>query len=513
MTTKTGRPDMSLGREMILVAIISMAQLLTQAGLGQVIAPLQIIGRDLHTSSPGVLSWFAAGYSLTVGTFILISGRAGDLFGHKKLFIFGFIWWSIWSIISGLTHFSHSNIFFIIARAFQGIGPAVVLPNGLAILGKTYPASPRKNVVFSIFGATAPTGFIMGAVFSSLFAEKVDWSWAFYVTGMVCFVIASAATLIIPKDTASVEEWTASSTRSYVSQISAKLDLSASLIGITGLVLFNIAWNEAPVVGWSQAYIIVLLILGVLLTVLFLYLEFNVSRYPLVPKEIFNRETALILGCISAGWASFGIWVYYLWLFLELQRGHSPLLVAAEFVPVAIAGLAAASIVALFLTRVGPGVIMIGAMFSFMLGNLFCSICPVDQTYWALSFVGIIVTPFGMDMSFPAASLVISNFVPETKQGNAASLVNTILNYSVSIGLGIAGTVEVQLNNGGTSQADLLKGYRAAWRVGIGLASLGILMSILLTILVSQTKARRKEEEKVCSEHGSHSVGDRTPVD
>lgn len=499
MSFDKGRPDISLPREIALVVIVSFAQLLTQAGLGQVIAPLHIIGPDLHATNPGVLSWFAAGYSLTVGTFILISGRAGDLFGHKKLFISGFLWYSLWSIIVGLTHFTHSNIFFIISRTLQGIGPAIVLPNGLAILGKTYPASARKNAVFSFFGATAPTGFIMGALFSGIFAVKVNWDWAFYVTGIVCFVIASAASFVIPRQSTPKHEDDSSTTKHPV-HILERLDFFASVIGVTGMVLFNIAWNEAPIVGWQQAYIIVLLILGLLLTTVFLYLEFNVSKYPLVPRDIFNRETALILGCISAGWASFGIWVYYLWLFLELQRGHSPLLVSAEFVPVGLAGLAAASVVGLFITRVGPGVIMMGAMLSFTIGNIFCSICPVDQSYWALSFVAIIVMPFGMDMSFPAASLVISDFVPETKQGNAASLVNTILNYSVSIGLGIAGTVEVQLNRGGTNQANLLRGYRSAWRVGIGLASLGIFMSVLLTIFVSQSKARRRNRRRESSE-------------
>lgn len=494
--TNSGRPNLSLPREVALVALVSLAQLLTQAGLGQVLAPLHVIGTDLHTSNPGVLSWFAAGYSLTVGTFILVSGRAGDLFGHKRVFILGFIWFGVWSTIAGLTHLTHSNIFFILCRTFQGIGPAVVLPNGLAILGRTYPASSRKNLVFSIFGSTAPLGASFGAIFSALFAEKVNWSWAYYLMGIVCVLIATAAVFVIPKDDIRREDWATSSGCAYLLQVISHLDLGAGTIGITGLVLFNIAWNQAPVVGWDQAYIIVLLIIGLALTAGFIYLEFNYSQHPLVPREIFNRETSLILGCISAGWASFGIFIYYFFQFVELQRGHSPLSAAVQNFPTTFSGAVAAGLVALTLTKVGPGVIMIGAMMGFMLGNLLLSICPVDQTYWALTFISTLITPFGMDMSFPAANVVISDFVPIDKQGNAASLVNTILNYSISIGLGLAGTVEVQLNNGGLNQADLLKGYRAAWRVGIGLASLGIVMSIFLTVFVSQGKARTAKEKQ-----------------
>lgn len=486
-----GRPSMSLPHEISFVAVISFAQLLTQAGLGQAIAPLHIIGSDLNTSNPGVLSWFAAGYSLSVGTFILLSGRAGDVFGHKKMFLTGFIWFAVWSIICGLARYRHSSVFFIIARVLQGIGPAIVLPNGLAILGRTYAPGSRKNIVFSIFGSTAPSGFNIGAAFASLLAQKAVWSWAYHLMGIICFCVSIAAFWLIPRD----------NLHDGGKRIDAgwrvtliELDFWASIVGITGLVLFNIAWNQAPVVGWNEAYIIVILVLSFVFMATFAYMEVKVSKYPLVPKEIFNREINLILGCIATGWASFGIWVYYGWLFLELQREETPLLVSAQFVPTTIAGIIAAGVVAVFLSRVGAGWIMCGAMLGFMLGNVFFSIAPVAQTYWALTFVAIAVAPFGMDMSFPAANVVISDYVPADKQGNAASLVNTILNYSISVGLGIAGTVEVQLNRGGTNQADLLRGYRAAWRVGIGLAALGIVCAVSLTILMSRSKKRRAVE-------------------
>ena len=102
-------------------------------------------------------------------------------------------------------------------------------------------------------------------------------------------------------------------------------------------------------------------------------------------------------------------------------------------------------------------------------------------------------------MSFPAANVVISDFVPKDKQGNAASLVNTILNYSISFGLGIAGTVEVHLNHGGATDSDLLRGYRSAWRVGIGLATLGIFMALLLTFFITRAKSLSRSSKTTSS--------------
>lgn len=94
-----------------------------------------------------------------------------------------------------------------------------------------------------------------------------------------------------------------------------------------------------------------------------------------------------------------------------------------------------------------------------------------------------------MDMSFPAGTLIMSNAVEKRHQGMAASLVNTIVNYSISIGVGIAGTVETHVNNGGQTVQDELRGYRGAMYVGIGLSGLGVLTSVLFLL-----KMRRREK-------------------
>ena len=477
------QPTFSLPHEIAFIAILSSAQLLTQAGLGQVLAPLTIIGLDLNDTSPGILAWFAAGYSLTVGTFILPAGRAGDLLGHRRLFLSGFTWFAVWSIIAGLARFTHSASFFIFCRVMQGIGPAIMLPNALAILGRTYPTGARKNTVFAIFGSTAPIGAVLGALFASLLADRVHWDWAYYICGITSFSIVAATFIVVPKDAKSIVDG---------SEFIARMDAIPTIFGVTGLVLFNVAWNQAPIDGWQASHIITLLILSVLSIIAFAYIESR-APYPLLPKSLFTVEISLILACIAAGWAAFGTWIYYGWLFFEEIRGHSPLLATAMFSPVVVSGTIAAGLTALLIKPLGPSKLMVMSMFGFTLGNLLFSIAPINQTYWGLTFVAIFITPFGMDASFSAANLVISDFVPADVQGNAASLVNTILNYSVSLGLGIAGTVEVHVNNGGTTKEDILNGYRGAWRVGIGLGILGIALSLLLTYITRRSVGRIKQ--------------------
>lgn len=149
-------PPFSLVHEIAFVFTMCLSNILTQAGLSQTVVPLNIIGQGLDVQDSGQLSWFVAAYSLTVGTFILIAGRLGDIFGHKTIFITGFFWFGIWSMITGVSVYTHSPIFFNVCRALQGIGPAMLVPNSLALLGRTYPSGRRKEMIFSIYGATAP---------------------------------------------------------------------------------------------------------------------------------------------------------------------------------------------------------------------------------------------------------------------------------------------------------------------------------------------------------------------
>lgn len=127
-----------------------MGQLVTQAGLAQSIAPLHYIGESFNARSPGEQSWFAAAYSLTVGTFVLIAGRWGDVFGHRKLYVIGWIWLAVWSLVAGLSVYPKSQIFFDVCRAMQGVGCAMLLPNAIAILGRTYPEGQYFDIVITI---------------------------------------------------------------------------------------------------------------------------------------------------------------------------------------------------------------------------------------------------------------------------------------------------------------------------------------------------------------------------
>ena len=450
---------------------------------------IHIIGDDFGLPE-SQLPWFLAGYSLTVGTFILFSGRLGDMFGYKTLYMVGMAWFSVWSLVCGLAVYS-SHVLFVFGRVLQGIGPALVLPNGLALLGAAYEPGLKKSMAFAAFAATAPAGSIIAAAFSGVFA-LAWWPWTFWCFAVALAVTTVVAYYVIPPVPSSHKENRPSTLRGKL----LHLDLPGAATGTAGLLLFNFAWNQAPLVGWDEPYVGVTLILGLMFVGAFFWIEVKFSPEPLVPFHALKSDVSFVLGAVACGWGCFGVWFWYTWEFLLRLRETSPLEGTANFVPVVISGAIAAVVVGSLLHRIGPPIIMTAALVAFTIGTILIATCPIEQTYWAQTFVAFIITPWGMDMSFPAATLILSNAVSREHQGIAASLVNTVVNYSIALSLGIAGTIELRLNNGGTTKADKLKGYRAALYFAIALAVLGIVVCIAFLIKSRRNQKRSRDNEK-----------------
>lgn len=331
-------------------------------------------------------------------------------------------------------------------------------------------------MVFSLYGATAPCGFVIGGAFAGIFTQFTRWAWTYWTLGIVCLVCAALTPWVVPRDDTGA--WTSWS----------QMDLPGTIVGVLALVLFNFAWNQGPVAGWSAPYVPVCLGLSVLLVVAFAFVEQH-AAHPLVPLQQLNREIALVMATVALGWGSFGIWLYYLFQFLTVLRGHTPLSSLAQVSTPAISGTIAAFTTGFLISRIRPSLILLASLFAFCIGNILLATMPIDQTFWAQTLVSGLITPWGMDMSFPSSNIIMSDFMPREAQGLAASLVNTAINYSISIALGMAGTIEVHVNG------STLEGYRAAWYFAIGLSGLGIVIAAF-TVWDTRRHGREPAQEK-----------------
>ncbi|CAJ2506455.1 Uu.00g005850.m01.CDS01 [Anthostomella pinea] len=477
----------SFPREVMLVFVCCMAQFCTQAAYMETLMLLHVIGSTFNVTDQGQLAWLVAGYSLTVGTFILFSGRLGDAFGYKRMLLIGYAWFSVWSVVAGLSAYSNF-VLAVFARVLQGIGPAICLPNALAIFGAVYPPGHRKAMVFAFFGAVAPMGGVVGAAVGAGIALSW-WPWALWAFSIWLVVLAVMGFFVIPelprKDEVFGEGWTWKG-------LSDELDLPGAFIGIVALVLFNFAWNQAPIAGWATAEVLVPLVLGLVLFGVFALFELKVASKPLLPFDAINADVAFVLAAVACGWATFGIWTLYLVQVLQEIRHLSPLLTIAWFSPVVICGGLAAVITGKLLGPLSfrPPTVMAMALAAFTTGICLTATAPTDQIYWGQIFVSMIVMPFGMDMSFPAATLILSNAVKKENQGIGASLVNTVVNYGIALGVGFSGTVETHVSHG-----DKLAGYRGALYMGIGLAGLGLGICVVFLARQHRMDGKRGDEK------------------
>ncbi|OJJ78521.1 MFS transporter [Aspergillus glaucus CBS 516.65] len=486
---------LSFPRQIIFIATICSAMYTNQLGLGQSMDIVRIIGEWYNLTNSNDLSWLIAGYSLTIGTFVLIAGRLGDDFGHKKMFIIGMSWYALWTLVTGLAVYS-DQILFIIARVFQGMGPAMTLPNAIAILGQSYAPGPRKNMAFAFFGGSAPFGAISGFATGGLFA-LAWWPWAYWSAAIALACLAVFSSWAIPPQPKSPPS--GRTTREKIMH----LDPLGCMTGVASLILINFAWNQAAGVGWQQPYVYVCLILGFVFGAAFFWVEMYWAANPILPLSAFNADIAFVLGCTACGWAVFGIWVYYAAVFVMDMTNVSPLLLAAWYSPVIPSGLASALAVGKLLGRVSAAWIMVVGMISYLIGSILVATMPAHQIYWGNFFWSVLIICVGMDSSFPAATIIFSDAVSPKYQGIGASVVMTLVNYSISLGLGFAGTVEREIKNGGDTHEDKKRGYRAAFYFEVGLAGLGLLLSLMFLIKDERRKRAKKAKEV---EEGSQSA-------
>lgn len=481
--------EISTIRELLLIATFALAQIVTQGCLAQTIATSNLISEQFGVEGKaGEQSWFTASFSLTVGTFILISGRLGDLYGYKTMFVIGWGWTALFTFITGFTAFGTSTVALDVMRALQGIGPAILMPNAQAMIGLYYPPhSKKQSMTFSILGAVAASGFTIGSLVNSSLA-LVWWPWGFWV-GAVCLALVGVMAYFVVPDKIGKKS-------------NGKFDYLGAFVGVSGLVLINFAWNQGPNVGWNKPYVYVLLIVGIGLMVAFYFIEESVED-PLVPPSALKGDSGFILGCVAAGWSCFGIWLFYS-IRWSLEVDHdSPVMASVYFIPACIAGCCAAMMASFMLLRFPLAFAMVVAMLAFFTGTVLMGTRPVGQTYWAQKFVSLLIQPIGMDLSFPAACILLSHTLPPHQQGIAGSLVSTFVNYSISIGLGFAGTVEYYTTkNLAPGLETTVLGFRNAFHMGMGLAGLGVVLSLyflFLQLRVRKADARSKLESEIAS--------------
>lgn len=271
------------------------------------------------------LSSSVAGYAMALGAFILIAGRLGKIFGHKSVFMVGLVWSATWSLIAGASFYSNRSLF-IASRIFQGLGSALTLPTGLALLKALHLTDTHKTVIMGLYAAMSPIGLILGALGASILDKLAWWSWVYWAFSITLVTLRAISRFVIPLTLPEKRPPSGAYAATSV------FDVPGMITSITFLGLFGFAWGQAHVGGWQQGYIWIILIISVVLAAAFVMIESWYAQKPLVPSSTLSWEVFWILVAIGSGWSCFGIWIFYGWQFVERLRSASPLMVSCTVI-------------------------------------------------------------------------------------------------------------------------------------------------------------------------------------
>ncbi|KAF9564012.1 hypothetical protein EC968_004657 [Mortierella alpina] len=424
------------------------------------------------------LQWVTSGYALAYGAFLLIGGRLGDLFGHRRIYILGVTWFSIWAVVNG---FAKDPVVMSVGRALQGMGAGFTVPSALAILTTTYPEGPERTRALAVFGGTAAGGTVIGNLFGGIFGSTIGWRWIFFITAIVGFTMVFLGCLIIPAE-----------------KIGSKAkDRRVDYLGITcftaGITTLIYYLSEGPSVGWAKAKTLVPFLIGVVLLIAFVGIEYKIG-YPIMPLRIWRSRrlihSSIAIACISAG---VNAMIFYSSLTFQNVMGYSPLKASLCYIVQGIGIIATIMVVTKLVTRVRTKFLMIAGWLFFISSGLLFAQIKADSSYWSIAFPALILNFLGTAPVWLCCQVNSVSDAEDEDQGIVGAIFNVSLQVGGPVGIAVSNILANGRNAPNAAGADLLPGYRAAFYSFAVMGGVGLVITTFLANNNDSTKMKSKD--------------------
>ncbi len=445
----------------LVLSIVLIGQFMVVLDASIVNVALPSIQRDLHFSSSN-LQWVINAYTLTFAGFLLLGGRAADLFGRRRIFLVGLAVFTLSSLLGGM---AQSEGWLVGARALQGLGAAILAPATLTILTATFAEGPARARALGAWSAVSAAGASAGALFGGILTDLLSWRWILFVNVPVGIVALVAARGYLPESRADM--------------VHRHLDLAGAVTVTAGLVALVFALVRTETYAWGSPQVLVPLVLGVALLAVFLVLQARFSKAPLVPLRIFrsrsvaggNTVMLMMFGALFGSW-------YFETLYMQHVLGYSPLQAGLAFLPQTLLIAAGAQVTARLVPRFGPRLlILVGTLVAG--GGLFwLAQISATSTFLADLFGPFVLIGLGMGLAVTPIAVAGTAGVPREEAGLASGLLNTSRTVGASIGLAALATVAANRTSGSlagvvatpaSAAVALTDGYALAFSVAAGL--------------------------------------------
>jgi EmrB/QacA subfamily drug resistance transporter len=401
------------------------------------------------------LAWVVNAYLLTFGGFLLLGGRLGDLFGHRRLFLIGISLFTLASIACGL---STSQGMLVGARAVQGLGGAVVSAVALSLIMTLFTEPAERAKAMGVFGFVMAGGGSIGVLLGGVLTDLLSWHWIFLVNVPIGVAVYALCLRLIPAGRGMAA--------------TGRLDVAGAVLVTSSLILAVYAIVNGNDRGWTSAQTLGLLIASGVLMTAFLVLESRVSA-PLMPLRILKLRNVATSNVVGVLWAAaMFAWFFLSALYLQLVLGYSPLQVGLAFLPAnLIMGAFSIGLSAKLVMRFGIRAPLATGLSLAALGLLLFARAPVDGNFVVDVLPSMILLGFGAGMAFNPVLLAAMSDVEPSESGLASGVVNTAFMMGGALGLAVLASLAASrtssLRDSGSSALEALNGgYHLAFLVG-----------------------------------------------
>jgi EmrB/QacA subfamily drug resistance transporter len=434
--------------------LLCLASLMIVLDMTIVNVALPSIREDLGFSQTS-LAWVVNAYLLTYGGCLLLGGRLGDLFGHRRLFLAGISLFTAASLACGL---ATSQAFLIGARSVQGVGGAIASAVSLSLMMTLFTEPADRAKAMGVFGFVAAGGGSIGVMLGGVLTDSLDWHWIFLVNFPIGLLVVALSLRLLPA--------------ARIEGAGVKLDVAGAITVTSSLMLAVYAIVNGNQTGWTSGQTLGLLAASALLLGVFLGIESRVDS-PLMPLRLFrlrNLATANVVGVLWA--ASMFAWFFLSALYMQLVLGYTPLEVGLAFLP-------ANLIMAAFSLGLSAKLVMrfgikpplaVGLLVAAAGMALFVR-APVDGNFVADVLPSMILLGLGAGTAFNPVLLAAMSDVDPSEAGLASGVVNTSFMMGGAVGLAVLASLAQSRTDSLRASGDgaltaLTGGYHAAFLLG-----------------------------------------------
>ncbi|GAA4809136.1 MFS transporter [Streptomyces ziwulingensis] len=444
----------------LVVALACAGQFLVVLDVSVVNVALPSMRTDLHLSEHG-LQWVVNAYAIAFAGFMLLGGRAGDLYGRKRMFLVGLGLFTAASLVGGL---AQDGWQLLLARAAQGLGAAVLAPSTLTILTSAVPEGAARARAIATWTAVGAGGGAAGGLVGGVLVETLSWRWVLLINVPVGAVVLLGSVM-----------WLAESRAGD----GRRLDLPGALLVTGGLATLAYGISQTEAAGWTAAATLVPLLAGLALIGCFFAVQARTAA-PLMPLGLLRARAVASANAsmFLCGSAMFSMW-FFMTLYAQNALGYSPLDAGLALVPSSLAVVVGSKVAPRLMRWAGARTVTVAGTLVAAAGFGWQSTMTATGPYLTTIMIPGILMMLGAGLAAtPLAALATAGAAPG-EAGLVSGLVNTSRTMGGSLGLAVLSTLAAaRTGQRGTPQA-LTEGYALAFRTGTGVLAVGAVVMLL----------------------------------